>query len=112
MFYVSGNGNVTLIMAEILLVHLRLLTLKALKHGLTHSSGWAGRQLTPFHLLAAPPCGIGGAITDEVVPHGVTHSPVEAGVDLMRRKQHVFLMGLKTHHQLITDDTTNMAAWL
>lgn len=99
MFYVSGNGNVVehgaLIIAEILLVRLRPLTLKALKHGLTHSSGWAGRQPTPFHLLAAPPCGIGGAVTDEVVPHGVTHSPVETGVDLVRRKQRVFLMGLK-----------------
>lgn len=58
-----------------------------MRAGLTDSSGRAGRQLTPFHLLTALPCSVGGAVTDEIVPHGVTHSPVETGVDLMKRKQ-------------------------
>lgn len=65
---------------------LRKLTLKALRAGLTNSCGGAGRQLAPFHLLAALPCRVRGAVAEEVVPHGVTHTAVEAGVDLMKTK--------------------------
>jgi len=53
---------------------------------LTNSRVGAGRPLTPLHLLAALPCSVGGAVTDEIVPHGVTHSSIETGVDLMERK--------------------------
>lgn len=89
--------------------HVNTLTLKALKAGLTNSRGRAGRQLTPFHLLAALPCSVGGAVTDEIVPHGITHSPVETGVDLMKRKQLTFLIG-NQNVSLVRDDVMNMTA--
>lgn len=64
-----------------------ILTFKTLRKGLTNGSSRAGKQLTPFHLLTAPPCSVRGAVANEVIPHGVTHSPVETGVDLMQRRQ-------------------------
>lgn len=67
--------------------NLRILTLKALKAVLTNGSGGARGKLTPFNLFTALPCSVRGAVTGEVIPHGVTHSPVETGVDLMERKQ-------------------------
>lgn len=65
---------------------MRTLTFKALGVRVTRGIGWAGRQLTPFHLLAAPPGSVWGAVTDEIVPHGITQPSVEAGVDLTRRE--------------------------
>lgn len=71
---------------------IRLLTFKTLREGLTHCSSWAGRQLAPFHLLTAPPCSVGGAVANEIIPHGVTHSPVKTGVHLMQRRQYQLII--------------------
>lgn len=67
--------------------YLSTLTFKALWAVLANSSGRAGRQLTPFHLLTTLACSVGGAVTDEVIPHGVTYSRVETGVDLRERNK-------------------------
>lgn len=66
--------------------YVKTLTFKALGIRMTCGRGWAGRQLTPFHLLAVSPSSVWGAVTDEIVPHGITQPSVEAGVDLARRE--------------------------
>lgn len=63
------------------------LTLEAPRGLLACGGGGTGRQLTPFHLLTALPCRVGGAVTGEVIPHGVAHAAIETGVNLQERKK-------------------------
>jgi len=50
--------------------------------GLTHGGGGTWRQLTPLDFLTALPCRIGWATACEIIPHGVAHTSIQAGIDL------------------------------
>lgn len=61
-----------------------ILTFKALSVGLTRGSGRTWGQLTPPDLLTALSRCIGWAAAREIVPHGVTHTSIQAGIILQQ----------------------------
>lgn len=63
-------------------IYIFILTFKTLGVCLTHGSGGTWRQLTPLDFLTASPCRIRWATACEIIPHGVAHTSIQAGIDL------------------------------